>query len=79
MPCDRDSRGPATEPMKETTVANEDKAKGRMTEVKGDIKETAGDMTGNDRLKQEGQGDQVKGRARELKGDVKKTIDDATR
>ena len=43
---------------------NEDRIKGSMTEAKGKIKEAAGKMTGDEKLKREGQADQVAGKVR---------------
>lgn len=40
-------------------------------EIKGRIKEAAGDLTNDDSLKREGQTDRVAGRAKEVVGDVK--------
>ena len=39
-------------------------------DVKGRVKEAVGDLTDNDRLKQEGQADRKVGRAKELIDDV---------
>jgi uncharacterized protein YjbJ (UPF0337 family) len=38
---------------------------------KGNVKETAGDVTGNDRLKHEGQADQASGKVKGAVDDVK--------
>lgn len=58
---------------------NKDQVKGRVEDVKGKIKETAGKAVGNDRLAAEGQVDQVAGKTQAKVGDakesVKKTID----
>ncbi|HYE51351.1 MAG TPA: CsbD family protein [Azospirillaceae bacterium] len=59
--------------------ASEDKAKGRLQEIGGDMKEVAGDLTGNPRLKSEGQADRAAGRARQVKGGIKQTIKDILR
>ncbi len=40
-------------------------------EVKGRIKEAAGDLTDNDRLKREGKTDRFAGQAKDVIGDVK--------
>jgi len=45
-------------------VSQEGKSKGKVEQAKGKLKETAGKVTGNDRLKGEGQAEQFKGRAR---------------
>jgi uncharacterized protein YjbJ (UPF0337 family) len=44
-----------------------DKAKGR-------IKQAAGDLTGNKRLKQEGEVDELKGKAKGVVNDVKRAV-----
>ena len=44
---------------------------GKTDEVKGRIKEAAGALTGNDRLRAEGRGDQVVGKAEQT---VQKTV-----
>ena len=60
---------------------NKDQVQGRATEVKGDIKEAAGKMVGNQKLQGEGLVDQAKGKAQAGYGDakekVKKAIDRA--
>ena len=47
--------------------------------IKGDLKETAGDLTNNPRLKDEGRQDKAEGRIDKVKGDIKQTIHDVTR
>ncbi|MFB7054094.1 CsbD family protein [Streptomyces vinaceus] len=42
--------------------------KGKMDQAKGKAKETAGKITGNDRMKAEGKMDQAKGKAKEAMG-----------
>jgi uncharacterized protein YjbJ (UPF0337 family) len=41
---------------------------------KGKVKQAVGDLTGNKKLKQEGERDELKGRAEGLVKDVKRTI-----
>ena len=48
---------------------NSDQAKGR-------IKEAAGDLTGNDKLKNEGKADQAAGDVKEFVSDVSDKVDD---
>jgi uncharacterized protein YjbJ (UPF0337 family) len=50
---------------------SEEHVKGGLEKAGGRIKEAAGAITGNERLKSEGQLDQVKGGARQAWGDVK--------
>ena len=42
-------------------MATEDKAAHKATEVKGDVKENLGKVTGDREMEAEGKGDQVKG------------------
>ncbi|MEY2396971.1 MAG: hypothetical protein QOJ00_145 [Actinomycetota bacterium] len=46
-------------------------------QVKGRIKEAAGDLTDNSDLKHEGKTDQAAGRAKEVLGDVKEKAENA--
>ena len=46
-------------------------------DIKGRVKEAAGDLTDNDRLKREGKLDQAGGKVKEFAGDVKDKVDDA--
>ena len=48
---------------------NSDQAKGR-------VKEAAGDLTGNDKLKNEGKADQTKGKVKEKVDDAKNWVED---
>ena len=52
-------------------MATEDKAKNTAQTTKGKIKEGAGDITGNDRLKAKGQADQTKGNLKQAGEKVK--------
>lgn len=54
-------------------MSSEDKAKSTGEQIKGKVKETAGKVTGNDRLKGEGLADQAKGTAREKKSEAEET------
>ena len=56
---------------------NKDQVKGRATEVKGDIKEAAGKMVGNQKLQGEGLVDQAKGKAQAGMGDAKEKVKNA--
>jgi uncharacterized protein YjbJ (UPF0337 family) len=53
-----------------------DKAKGKLTEWKGNAKEGWGDVTGNESLRAEGRGDQARGKGRQAVGAVKDAADD---
>ena len=56
---------------------NKDQVKGRATEVKGDIKEAAGKMVGNQKLQGEGLVDQAKGKVQAGLGDAKEKVKNA--
>ena len=49
---------------------NNDEKKGMGQRIKGDVKEAAGRMTGDEELELEGKADQVAGRGREKVGEV---------
>lgn len=55
-------------------MANDDQAKGKGKDIGGKIKEEAGDLTGNDDMKREGQADQVEGKVQKGVGDAKDKI-----
>jgi uncharacterized protein YjbJ (UPF0337 family) len=56
---------------------NNETIKGVAEKLEGKLKEAAGDISNNDRLKAEGQADQVKGGAREAVGHAKDASADA--
>jgi len=58
---------------------NKDQVKGRVEDVKGKIKETAGKAVGNDRLRSEGVADQVAGKSQAAYGDAKKKVADVAK
>ena len=49
---------------------------GSIDETKGRVKEAAGDLADNDRLKREGKADQVGGKVKEIVDDVKEKVED---
>ena len=57
--------------MKSST---EDKAEGKMHQVKGKIKEAGGKAFGNEDLEAEGKGEYLEGKVQEKIGDVKKVV-----
>ena len=57
-------------------MANEDQVDGKAKDIGGKIKEEAGDATGNDKMKHEGQDDQVEGKVQKGVGDVKDKLND---
>jgi uncharacterized protein YjbJ (UPF0337 family) len=52
-------------------MATEDKAAHKATEVKGKVKEAAGQVTGDPELEAEGQGDQAKGNIKQAGDKIK--------
>jgi uncharacterized protein YjbJ (UPF0337 family) len=52
-------------------MATEDKARNKVTEMKGKAKEAAGQATGNEQLEAEGQADQAKGNLKQAGEKVK--------
>lgn len=56
---------------------NKDQVEGRLEEAKGKVKEVAGKVVGNDKLKAEGVGDQAAGKVQSTYGDVKEKTKDA--
>jgi uncharacterized protein YjbJ (UPF0337 family) len=59
-------------------MGNEQQNEGKLEQARGTVKETVGDLTGNDKMEYEGKWDQAKGNVREGVGDVREGIDDAT-
>jgi uncharacterized protein YjbJ (UPF0337 family) len=55
---------------------NKDQVNGRAETVKGNVKEAAGKLVGNERLTTEGQADQVAGKVQSTTGDVKNKVGD---
>jgi uncharacterized protein YjbJ (UPF0337 family) len=55
---------------------DQDRMKGSMKEAKGHVKETAGKVTGDEKLKREGQADQVEGKVQNVVGGIKDSIKD---
>ncbi|MDY8110130.1 CsbD family protein [Fulvimarina sp. 2208YS6-2-32] len=58
---------------------SDDKSKGTAKELGGSIKETAGKVTGNDRMEAEGTGDRVEGKTQKNLGKVKDAVKDQLR
>ena len=55
---------------------NKDQIKGRVGQTTGKVKEVAGKLVGNDRLRTEGAADQVKGKVQAGYGDAKENAKD---
>ena len=53
---------------------NKDQVNGRAETVKGDIKEAAGKLVGNERLTAEGRAEQAAGKVQSTVGDVKSDV-----
>jgi uncharacterized protein YjbJ (UPF0337 family) len=53
---------------------DKDRIKGSATQAKGKVKEVAGKVTGDAKLKSEGQADQVKGKIQNALGGLKDTL-----
>ena len=58
---------------------NKDQVEGTYDKAKGNVKEAAGKMVGNESLEAEGKVDQASGAAQKKVGDVKEAVDDATK
>jgi uncharacterized protein YjbJ (UPF0337 family) len=56
---------------------NQDQVNGRAETIKGNVKETAGKLVGNERLTTEGQADQAAGKVQSTVGDVKNDVGNA--
>ncbi len=57
---------------------NADIVEGQVEKGKGRLKKAAGDLTGNEKLRSEGQGDKVKGSLKKGVGRVKNAAQDLT-
>lgn len=55
---------------------NKDQVDGRLEQAKGKLKEVAGNVADNDRLKAEGLADQASGKTEAKVGDAKETVKD---
>jgi uncharacterized protein YjbJ (UPF0337 family) len=58
-------------------VMNRDEMEGKGENLKGKIKETTGDVTGDERMKSEGKADQAAGKAQEKYGEGKRKVGEA--
>lgn len=57
-------------------MVDKDRIKGSGTNLGGKVKEGAGKLTGDEKLKREGQADQVKGKVRNAAGGMKDALRD---
>jgi len=55
-------------------MVDRDRIKGSAEQAKGKVKEVAGKLTGDSKLKSEGQADQLKGKVRNAVGGVKDAL-----
>ena len=55
-------------------MGNENQNEGRMKDIGGKVKETVGDLTGNDEMETEGQADQIEGKVQKGFGDVQEDL-----
>ncbi len=58
---------------------NKDQVNGRLETAKGDVKEAAGKVVGNNKLKAEGLAEQAAGKAQSTAGDAKAKVADAAK
>lgn len=58
---------------------DKDRIKGAENQVKGQVKETAGKIVGNDKLKAEGEMDKMKGKVQSTVGEAKDKVRDTMR
>ena len=72
MSMNEDTRTNANAPGRDS--AERDKMEGSKQDLKGRVKESAGALTGNERLKAQGERDQLAGTARRKKGSLKDRI-----
>jgi uncharacterized protein YjbJ (UPF0337 family) len=56
---------------------NEDELKGKMHQVKGRVKQAAGDLSGDERLREEGAADEAGGEVREGFGKARRKVGEA--
>ena len=55
---------------------NKDQVKGRVEQTSGKVKEIAGKLVGNDKLRTEGAAEQIKGKVQAGYGDAKENVKD---
>jgi uncharacterized protein YjbJ (UPF0337 family) len=56
---------------------DKDRLKGMGNQVKGEVKKTVGELTGNERMEAEGHLDKAKGKIQEKVGEAKDAVRDA--
>ncbi len=55
-------------------MTNQNETDGKAKDLKGKLKEKAGDLFGNDKMKAEGKGDQVEGKTQKTAGKVQDAV-----
>lgn len=60
-------------------MPNDDEIKGKLNQAKGQIKQGVGDVTGNERLRDEGVADEAAGDVQEGVGKIKRKVGDAVK
>jgi uncharacterized protein YjbJ (UPF0337 family) len=65
--------------LREEPIMDREHVKGAADKVKGAVKDTAGKVTGDEKMQAEGKMDKAKGAAHNAAGDAKDTARDATR
>jgi uncharacterized protein YjbJ (UPF0337 family) len=60
----------------EERYMDDDRMEGDAKKIKGNVKEGAGDLTGNDRLRNEGKADKAEGKVQKAVGDAKDYVKD---
>ncbi len=60
-------------------MVDENRVEGAWDKVKGAVKEGAGNLTGDEKMKAEGQADKAKGHAESAVGGAKDTVRDAVK
>lgn len=60
-------------------MTNKQHAKGTANKAKGEVKETVGRVTGNERLEAEGKKDKLKGEVQKRVGDAREAVEKTTR
>jgi uncharacterized protein YjbJ (UPF0337 family) len=56
---------------------NQDELKGKIDQVKGRAKQAAGDITGNERLREEGAADEAGGKVQDTFGKARRKVGEA--
>ena len=64
---------------REAPIIDREHVKGAADKIKGSVKDTAGKVTGDEKMQAEGKMDKAKGAAHNAAGDAKDTASDATR